>query len=158
MMASTQPLQPTVAHSFTTGQNNNTASVNTADVLNQAPITGPVIWHYQDNNARPEPLVRDENMMDVDMPNAGTGSERNHNLTVCTCTRRAPPGRGLGSSFWSADNMEVDPDCPYHGDEGNAKKFKRNKNGYPDTDNDGGNAYSGASAQGSSGNRFVGYY
>jgi hypothetical protein len=74
---------------------------------------GPVIWHYQDNNELPQPLPHDENMMDMDMPDAAS--------TACTCTHKSPPGtRGLGASRWATTGRAtgeriLDVNCPQHG-------------------------------------------
>lgn len=83
---------------------------------------GPIVWHYQDNDEQPQPLARDENMMDMDMPDASTTgvlSERPQNqMRTCTCAHNPASGanaRGLGASRWAVSDMAVDNNCPEHG-------------------------------------------
>lgn len=116
------PLSSLNAQNSKMGQVNAAPANTLAKLPVQATIPGgPVVWHYQDNNDQPQPLARDENMMEVDMPDATaaatahTGSQ----FLACTCTRTGPSGgasaRGLTSSRWAASNMKVDECCPQHG-------------------------------------------
>lgn len=133
----------------------------------QTPMpSGPILWLYQDNNEQPQPLPRDENMMDMDMPDASTAgalSERaSSQLVVCSCTRVAPPAgpRGLGASRWAANNMKIDDNCPYHGTHP-VPPFKRNNNGKTGSDHDATSTQSSGYAHSAAENqpkRFIGYY
>lgn len=129
-----QPLQSTSLSNAGMGQAN-AAPVNTPVSLPlQVEIPrGPVVWLYQDNNEQPQPLARDENMMDMDMPDvsaAGALSERPCNpINTCTCTRTSPPNgstRGLGASRWAVGGIKVDDNCPEHGNR--ASPFWGNNN------------------------------
>jgi len=136
-----------------TGQANVAPAHPTPALPSQVQINGPILWHYQDNNAQPEPLVRDENMMDMDMPDAGTTgvlSERKRSqLTVCTCTRIPRPSgsSGLNRSLWSAENLKIDDNCPYHGSRATSS-YRRNDNGNPRKDYGGGKGYGGGNGSG----------
>lgn len=146
----------------------NAGLLNTpASFPSQAAIpSGPIVWLYQDNNEQPQPLARDETVVDMDMPDASTAgvlSERARNqLLVCSCTRVAPlAGRGgLGGSRWSANNTKVDDNCPYHGTRA-VSSFLRNDNGKQGNDGGAASTNSSGGARSSSENlpkRFVGYY
>jgi hypothetical protein len=160
--APSQLLQQNMVQTASMGQANAVPAALPAQI--QIP-SGPVVWLYQDNNEQPQPLARDENMMDMDMPDVGTAgalSERHGNqMTICSCTRLTPAGpRGLGASRWAADNMKIDDNCPYHGIQATSS-FRRNNNGNPGNDYDTATNYNTGATQAASENRpnrFVGYY
>jgi hypothetical protein len=160
-----QPLQSTMFQNTSMGQAATPQAGSFAIPGGQVPvadyIAGPIVWHYQDNNAQPHPLARDENAMDMDMPDAASAGmqskRRNHELTVCSCTRirdLTPPWAWV-ESHRPEDSMKIDDNCPYHGTN---TSYRRDNSGHHG--NDYGSIYDNDSAQGASeaAPRYIGYY